>query len=150
MNEPQVGESVQRKVHVRPGRLILWAALILAAGFGFRATQKAGSAARAPFWQGHALSYWMNHGGPQYVAAMNALGTNALPWLLQELQARNSLPSRLGEKLLHRWIDINWDAAGNRRYYAAIALQYLDTNAAPALLDAVLARPMVVGVGELG
>jgi hypothetical protein len=149
VNERQAGENRERR-GVPWGKLIASGLLILAIGFGFLATQVAGSAARAPVWQGHTLSFWMRRGGPQYVAAMNALGTNALPWLLQELQARNSLPSRLGEKLFSRWIDINWDAAGYRRYLAQIALQYLDTNAAPALLDAVFARPMIVGVGELG
>jgi hypothetical protein len=104
-------------------------------------------AAKEPVWQGHPLSHWVN--SSQYGPALQALGTNALPFLFQELQAKNSALSRLGESVFRRFIDLNWDGAGVRRYYAAIGLQYLDTNAAPALLDAVLSGPMLDAEGDL-
>lgn len=101
-----------------------------------------------PVWNGRRLSYWMRQDIASSRAALHELGSNAMPYLLRELQAKNGLFPRLGAAVGPELTD--WDFARQRRYQAALALQYLDTNAVPMLLDTALAAPVCASEGELG
>lgn len=58
-----------------------------------------------PRYQGKRLGVLLKGDPIEYVPAMMAIRTNALPYLLQEIQARDSGLSRLGIGLFHRWLE---------------------------------------------
>ena len=103
-----------------------------------------------PVHEGRRLSQWMKGDPRAYKPAVQAIGTNALPYLMSELQFRDPawLPGikaalgRIGDGMV-------WHKARVHRYHARLALQILDSNAVPALLDAALARPLQRAEGDL-
>jgi hypothetical protein len=105
---------------------------------------------RGPVYQGKHLREWMDGHPREYVPAVRAIGTNAIPFLLAELQATDSALARLGESLLARvQMGPLWTPARMRHYHARLAFQILDTNALPALLEALFSHPMQIKEGDL-
>jgi len=104
-----------------------------------------------PVYQGRRLGSWLRGHPKDYYPAVLAVGTNALPYLLAELQATDSRLSRWGQDVLAR-VSIGplWRTARDRRYHAGIGLQILDTNAVPALLGIIFAKPMQIREGDPG
>lgn len=104
---------------------------------------------REPIYQGRRLSKWMEGHPRVYWPAVQAIGTNALPFLLAELQTTDSGLSRFAQRMLNK-VSVGpfWRTARMRQYHARLALQILDTNAAPALLDTIFAQPMRVAEGD--
>lgn len=102
-----------------------------------------------PVYQGRRLGEWLRGHPRDYHPAVRALGTNALPFLMAELQATDSGPARFAEKVLGNFsIGPLWRTASDRRYRARLGLQILDTSAAPALVNLVLAKPMKLVEGD--
>ena len=103
-----------------------------------------------PVYQGRPLGKWMRGDRKEYYPAVLALGTNALPYLLAELQASDSRASQWGEDVLAKLIDSGplWRTARDRRNRASLALQILDTNAVPALLEMIFSKPMRMMEGD--
>ena len=100
-------------------------------------------------YNGHRLSYWL-HGHPRdYGPVVEAVGTNALPYLLAELQVTDPAWLRWAEALLGDF-GTPWEPARNRLYHARLGLQILDTNALPALLTAAFTQPIRLAEGDLG
>ena len=101
-----------------------------------------------PIYQGQPLTFWAKQHPSLYYEACRALGTNALPYLLAELEARDSTPAVLLQKIASSILPIGnvFTHANNRSYYASLGLQQLDSNAVPALIDRfetlVLSRPL--------
>lgn len=104
-----------------------------------------------PVYQGRRLGEWLNGHPKDYHPAVRAIGTNALPYLLAELQATDSGSSRLAQSILAK-VSIGpfWRTARLRRYRAGLGIQILDTNAAPALADMIFRAPMQVEEGDPG
>jgi len=104
-----------------------------------------------PTYQGRPLGKILQGPRAEYTPAIQALGTNALPYLLEELQAEDSAPARWMARQLNR-ISLGpfWHTAQNRRYRAALGIQILDTNAVPALMEMIFARPMQLTEGDPG
>lgn len=102
-----------------------------------------------PVYQGRRLGSWLRGHPREYYPAVLAVGTNALPYLLAELQATDSEPSRWGESVLAK-VSMSpfWRTARDRRYHAGIGLQILDTNAVPALMSMIFSRPMQMAEGD--
>ena len=94
-------------------------------------------AVEVPIYQGRPLTYWAEQHPTNYYEACRALGTNALPYLLSELEARDPAPRVLLQKIASSILPIGevFTRAGHRKYYAQLGLQQLDTNALPTLLD---------------
>ncbi|MBL9139378.1 MAG: HEAT repeat domain-containing protein [Verrucomicrobiales bacterium] len=103
-----------------------------------------------PRYQGKRLGIWLKGHPRDYVPAMEAIGTNALPYLLRELQSRDSGLGRLGIVVFHRWLDSPppWTTARDRKHRARIGLGVLDTNAVPALLSLAFSKPLRTDDGE--
>jgi hypothetical protein len=103
-----------------------------------------------PRYQGKRLGVLLKGDPIEYVPAMMAIGTNALPYLLQEIQARDSGLSRLGIGLFHRWLDSPppWKTARDRKHRARIGLGVLDSNAVPALLNMAFSKPLRAQDGD--
>lgn len=99
-----------------------------------------------PSYQGKTLREWMRGHPTNYIPAIQAMGTNAIPFLLQELQTEDSAPSRAGQEVFRRFLDsaAPWETARTRHYHARLALQILDTNAVPALLNALFQEPFQI------
>lgn len=103
-----------------------------------------------PVYQGRRLSAWMQMHPREYGPACQSIGTNALPYLLQELQFKDPAWLLGVERALGRFeAGPFWETARMHQYRARLALQQLDTNAVPALLDAALSRPLVVKADDL-
>ncbi len=85
-----------------------------------------------------------------YIPAVQAMGSNAVPFLLRELSVKDSFWERWGEECLRRALDSStpWQTARNRHYYAFLALQVLGSNAVPAMIEAVLRPPLHLGDAE--
>jgi hypothetical protein len=148
MQESHTAEFPKRKSRLRL-RHLFGGVLLLTAGLVFWGVVLARPSVQNPLWKGRPLSYWLRQNDyAVHADALSALGTNAMPYLLRELQARNPFYARWGGACLPEFTD--WDFARSRRYHSALALQLLDTNAAPILLDIALASPMCVAQGELG
>ena len=94
-------------------------------------------AVEVPIYKGQPLTHWAEQHPTNYYEACRALGTNALPYLLSELEARDPAPRVLLQKIASSILPIGdvFVRAGQRRYYAQLGLQQLDTNALPTLLD---------------
>ena len=121
-------------------RLIFFCALVLVAA-GVVALWPSGP--KEPVFQGRKLSEWIRIAGlyptnsqtEHARVAINAIGTNAIPYLLSEFSARES---RLAPKLAE-WVsrktgfDFGFDEGNPRRGMAVVGLSFLGTNAAPAL-----------------
>ena len=104
-----------------------------------------------PAYQGRPLGKWLRGHPKEYYPAVLALGTNALPYLLAELQATDSRVSQWGQKVLAKAsIGPLWRTARDRRYRAGIGLQILDTNAVPELLDMIFSKPIKMAEGDSG
>jgi hypothetical protein len=123
-------------------RLIILASVAL---FAFVAVSifSARNRVAPPIHIGQPLTYWAKQHPSQYYAAVRALGTNALPYLIGELHAQDSAPARLLQHAIGKVISIGeiFTRARHRRYYARLGLQQLDTNAVPALLDIFVTAP---------
>lgn len=104
-----------------------------------------------PVYQDRRLGSWLRGHPRDYFPAVLALGTNALPYLLAELQATDSPMSRWGQRVLAR-VSMGpfWRTARDRQYHARLGLQILDTNAVPALLSLVFSQPMQIAEGAPG
>ncbi|MFO1513852.1 MAG: hypothetical protein U1F83_13200 [Verrucomicrobiota bacterium] len=102
-----------------------------------------------PVYQGRRLGSWLRGHPREYIPAVLAVGTNALPYLLAELQATDSRASQLGERVLAN-VSMGplWRTARDRRYHAGIGLQILDTNAVPALMGMIFSKPMQITEGD--
>jgi HEAT repeat protein len=94
-------------------------------------------------YQGRRLGSWLRGHPKEYVPAVHAVGTNALPYLLAELQATDSEPARFVERMLAK-VSMGpfWRTARDRHYRARLALQILDTNAVPALMNMMFSQPI--------
>lgn len=109
-----------------------------------------------PTYAGKKLSRWLDELAaldhskrwePQTkeVQALRAIGTNALPWLLSELQSNGGLPARLNPLLAkqsvikHRFRDIN--TRMSRATLGFEALGELAKPAIPSLLSLVESKP---------
>ncbi|MEW6307346.1 MAG: hypothetical protein AB1705_28155 [Verrucomicrobiota bacterium] len=106
-----------------------------------------------PVYQGCKVGEWLKGHPREYIPAMQAVGTNALPYLLAELEARDGGLSRAAQKALSRLsIAPFWDTARKRRYRARIGLQVLgkDIEAADVLLERVFARPIQIKEDDPG
>ena len=104
-----------------------------------------------PVYQGRPLGKWLRGHPKEYHPAVLALGTNALPYLLAELQVTDSRMSRWGQDLLAKAsIGPLWSTARDCRYRAGIGLQILDTNAVPALMEMIFSKPMTMVEGDAG
>lgn len=102
-----------------------------------------------PVYEGRPLGKWLREHPKEYRPAVLALGTNALPYLLAEIQATDSRVSKWGQRMLARAsIGPFWRTASDRRYHAALGLQILDTNAVSALLEMIFSRPMKMEEGD--
>jgi len=102
-----------------------------------------------PLYQGRRLGSWLRGHPKEYYPAVLVVGTNALPYLLNELQATDSRASQWGEKLSAKVsMGALWRTARDRRYHAGIGLQILDTNAVPALTRMILSSPMQFVEGD--
>ena len=78
-----------------------------------------------PIYQGRRLGSWLRGHPREYYPAVLAIGTNALPYLLAELQATDSARSEWGERLLAKAsLSPFWRTARDRRYHAALGLQF--------------------------
>jgi len=96
-----------------------------------------------PVYHGRRLGDWLRGHPKEYYPAVLAVGTNALPYLLAELQATDSRLSRWGQGVLAKAsIGPFWRTARDRHYHARLGLQILDTNAVPVLLGRVFSQPM--------
>jgi hypothetical protein len=95
----------------------------------------------SPVYQGRTLEYWRQQDFFKFREAALALGTNAVPYLLSELSASDPVIRRLPQYLLARFISVGevFTTAKGRRFDASCALISLETNAVPAILDAVFA-----------
>jgi len=104
-----------------------------------------------PTWQGKTLRQWMRGHPKDYWPAVQAMGTNAIPFLLSELQHKDSALASMGQEAFRRFLDSSppWETAQTRRYHARLALQILDTNAVPALLDALFREPFRLQEGHI-
>jgi len=104
-----------------------------------------------PVFQGRGLGSWLRGQPNEYYPAVLAVGTNALPYLLVEIQAVDSKPAQFAEQLLAK-VSMGplWRMAQNRRYHAGLGLQMLDTNAVPALMSMIFSRPMQMAEGDPG
>jgi hypothetical protein len=106
---------------------------------------------KEPVYQGRRLGDWLRGHPKDYYPAVLAAGTNALPYLLAELQATDSRVSQWGQHVLAKVsIGPSWRTASDRQYHARLGLQILDTNAVPALLNVVFAQPMRMAEGDPG
>ena len=96
-----------------------------------------------PVYQGRPLGKWLRGHPSEYRPAVIALGTNALPYLLAEIQTTDSRASLWGQGVLAK-VSMGpfWRTARDRRYHARIGLQILDTNAVPALMKMIFSNPM--------
>ncbi|MCC7376512.1 MAG: HEAT repeat domain-containing protein [Verrucomicrobiales bacterium] len=103
-----------------------------------------------PRYQGKRLGVWLKGHPREYVPAMEAIGTNALPYLLRELQARDSGLGRIGAGVFHRWLDSPppWTTARDRKHRARIGIGCLDSNAVPALLSLAFSKPLKTDDGD--
>jgi hypothetical protein len=101
------------------------------------------SGSNEPIYKGRKLGSWLRGHPREYWPAVLAVGTNALPYLLDELQGTDSGLSQWSKNVLGK-ISVGplWRTAADRRYHAGLALQILDTNAVPVLLRQVFATPM--------
>lgn len=124
---------------------VLLAAVFLLAWISFSARPG------EPVYQGRRLGAWLRGHPKDYHPVVRALGTNALPYLLAELQAMDSRLGRWGEGVLAR-VSMGplWRTARDRRYHAGLGLQILDTNAVPALADLIFSQPMRIAEGDPG
>ena len=125
--------------------------LFIIAAMGIVVWPRLGPNPLDPIYEKHRLSYWLNGHPREYHPAVRALGTNAMPYLLSELQVTDPAWLQWAEKLLGL-VDIGplWDTSEMHHYHARLALQILDTNALPALIDVVFDRPMQMADGNLG
>ena len=104
-----------------------------------------------PVYQGRRLGSWLRGHPKEYHPAVRTLGTNALPYLLAELQATDSQVSRWGQDVLAKAsIGPFWRTARDRRYHARLGLQILDTNGAPTLVGRVFLQSMRIAEGDPG
>ena len=104
-----------------------------------------------PRYQGRRLGDWLRGHPRDYMPAVQSVGTNALPYLLNELHVTDPAWLRWAEAGLARLeMGPPWEPARTRQYHARLALQIMDTNAVPALLGAVFARPLKIEDGDLG
>jgi hypothetical protein len=106
---------------------------------------------KEPVWQGKTLRQWMRGHPGEYVPALQAMGTNAIPFLFSQLQYQDSAPAKMVEEALRRCLDSipPWETARMRRYHARLALQILDTNAVPALLQVLFQEPFQLKEGHI-
>jgi len=104
-----------------------------------------------PVYQGRRLGSWLRGHPREYYPTVLAVGTNALPYLLAELQATDSWSSQWAQGVLAKAsIGPFWRTARNRRYHARLGLQILDTNAVPALVGRVFPQSMRIAEGDPG
>jgi hypothetical protein len=104
-----------------------------------------------PVYQGRPLGKWLRGHPNEYRLVVLALGTNALPYLLSEIQATDSRPSEWAQGMLAR-VSVGpfWRTARERRYHAGLGLQILDTNAVPALMEMIFSKPLRTVEGDPG
>ena len=125
-------------------RLIFLCTLVLVAA-GVVALWQSGP--QEPVYQGKKLFEWINEAGsdPTYAQteqariAINAIGTNAIPYLLSEFAARQSRLATLWSEWASRktGLDFGFDEGYPRRGRALMGFNFLGTNATaavPALL----------------
>jgi len=103
-----------------------------------------------PVYQGRTLRQWMRGHPRDYTPAVQAIGTNALPFLLAELTVTDPGLEQWGHELFRRFLDSNppWETARMRQFHAYQALYILGTNAVPAMIEAVLRPPQDPGDAE--
>ena len=130
---------------------ILWLLLLLIAGMGLAVWLRFAPSRLEPRYEGRRLSQWLRGHPREYTPAVQALGTNALPFLLAELQVTDPAWLRWAEDKFRKFeMGPPWETAIMHRYHARLALQILDTNALPALLDAAFNRDIHLAEGDLG
>ncbi len=108
---------------------------------------KAASYLGEPRYAGRRLSEWVSelwdesNVTPSSAQAIQTIGTNAIPWLLEELRANGSWPERFNVAIYKlKFIDYNryrLSTPHERRVRAQVAFWILGTNAQPAVPELV-------------
>ena len=121
-------------------RLIFCCALALVAA-GVVALWQSGP--QEPVYQGKKLSEWIEEGTRttsdsegrlKAALAIQTIGTNAIPYLLSEFAVRESKLSKWSKWASRKvGLDQQFEPGNPRRRKATLTLQFLGTNAAPAL-----------------
>jgi hypothetical protein len=132
------------KKYLRASLIVLLLGLVV---LGWASLQKDNE----PSWHGKTLRQWMRGHPREYGPAIEAMGSNAMPFLLSELVCEDSGMSKALAKPFLRLLDSEppWETARTRQYHARLALQILDTNAVPALLHAFFQEPFRVNESSL-
>src|SRR5262245_49528776 len=127
-----------------------WIAVMVAAIF-LLTWMILGTRSIEPVYQGRPLGKWLRGHPREFRPAVLALGTNALPYLLAEIQATDSRASQWGQGMLAK-VSMGpfWRTARDRRYHAGLGLQVLDTNAVSALLEVIFSKPLKMVDGDSG
>ncbi len=130
---------MQKKCRV--WRVMRWLLLIVIAAMTVAISIRFAPNLHEPVYKNQKLGRWLRGHPRDYGPAVEAVGTNAIPYLLAELQITDPPWLKWAERQLGDF-GTPWEPARDRRYHAQIGLQVLDTNALPALLEAVFARPI--------
>jgi hypothetical protein len=133
----------------RVWRALRWLLLLLLVAAGVAVWQRFAPSPREPVYANHRLSYWLRGHPRDYTPVVQAVGTNALPYLLAELQLTDPVWLCWAERQLGDF-GTPWEPERSRHYHARLALQILDTNALPALLETAFARPIQLAHGDAG
>jgi hypothetical protein len=133
-------------------RLSLFSSVLLAGLLGLMIWRA--SVPREPVYEGRTLSSWLNHhvassaarppynspGWRQADKALRAIGTDAVPTLLEMISAKDPPPLLRKAKLFaarYPWTGINYRYASELNEEAEYAFEVLGTNAASAVLGLI-------------
>ena len=145
-----MSSRVRTKQPFRVWRAFRWLLLLLLmVAMGSALWSRFAPSRLEPDYANHRLSYWLRGHPRDYTPAVQAVGTKALPYLLAELQLTDPAWLRWAERQLGDF-GTPWEPARDRLYHARLALQILDTNALPALLEAAFAHPIRAREGDPG
>ena len=133
----------------RAWRGLWWLLVLLVAGLGLAVWLRFAPSRLEPRYEGRRLGQWLHEHPNDYRPVVQAVGTNALPFLLTELQITDPAWLKWAEDAMGEFGPF-WEPARSRRYHARLALQILDTNALPALLNAVFDQDIHLAEGDLG
>ncbi len=128
-------------------RLVRWLLffLFIAAGLVWR--QRFAPNPHDLDFNGHRLSALLREHPDVYRPAVQLAGTNALPFLLTELQVTDPAWLQWAENAMGEFGPF-WEPARSRRYHARLGLQILDMNALPVLLDVAFDRHIHLAEGD--
>lgn len=134
----------------KPARV--WRALcclLLLVVMGLAVWQRFAPSRLEPVYENRRLGDWLRGHPRDYTPVVQAIGTNALPYLLAELQLTDPAWLCWAERQLGDF-GTPWEPERAHHYHAQLALQILDTNALPILFETAFARPMQLVDGDAG